>query len=275
MAMTTSGHVLLASAQPDALGHPRFHIPIPNDLTGDIAVGVLMRNEAQGGFERPFRDFFDAHLMPGDVFVDVGAHFGIYALSAATRWTGQVDVLAIEPAPDNLAVLRQAVALNKLEASIEVVAAALADKPGTAPLVFNTSMGHSLYGVAQDGGLEENPAAVLVGVTTLDALLTLRPKLQGRRLFLKIDVEGFEPQVMAGSIAALHSGQVAAILWEKGNAYATEPFLGNLRRMIAALSGLGFTHHRFADERLGGPLLPYEIDEAECNVLSLSPVLKL
>lgn len=270
MAMTQSGHVLLASALKSASGQPRFHIPIPNDLTADMAVGVLLRNEAGNGYERPFRDFFDANLKPGDVFVDVGAHFGLFALSAATRWPGRVDVLAVEPSPENLDVLAHAIAHNKLQDHIEIVPAALADKSGQAPLVFNTSMGHSLYGIAQDGGLQENPDGVLVSVTTLDLMMALRPKLQNRRLFLKIDVEGFEPQVVAGGADLLRSGHVAAILWEKGNAYASEPFLGNLRRMMAALTSLGFTHHRFADERLGGPLLPYDIDDSECNVMSLS-----
>lgn len=270
MAMTNDGHVLLVSALQDASGRPRFQIPVPQSLQDDIAVGVLLRDEAGKGFERSFRDFFDAHLKPGDVFIDVGAHFGVYALSAATRWPGQVDVLAFEPSPVNASVLRAAIAVNRLERSIEAVQAALADRAGEAPLVFNTSMGHSLYGVAQDGGLALNPEGVIVPVTTLDLELAKRPALQGRRLYVKIDVEGFEPQVVAGAQQTLRSGQVAAILWEKGNAYATEPFLGNMLRMMQALSSLGFSHRYLADERQGGALLPYQPDRHERNILSLA-----
>lgn len=269
--MTSNGHVLLASALHDASGQPRFHVPIPDDLTADIAVVTMMSHESGNGFERPFRDFFDALLKPGDVFVDVGAHFGMFALSAATCPAGGVDVLAFEPAPDNVRVLKGAVVHNKLEDRVEVVAAALSDRPGQAPLVLNTTMGHSLYGVAQDNGLLDNPNAVPVAVTTLDLALALRPKLQNRRMVLKIDVEGFEPQVVAGSIGALRSGQVAAIMWEKGNAFAAEPFLGNLQRMMEALSAMGYSHHRLADEYLGGPLLPYELNSDECNVFTLAP----
>ena len=33
--------------------------------------------------------FFDRHLQAGDIFFDVGAHFGLYAMGAATRLPGE------------------------------------------------------------------------------------------------------------------------------------------------------------------------------------------
>ncbi len=36
-----------------------------------------------GGYEAPSRKFFDEHLRPGDSFVDVGSHWGVYSFSAA------------------------------------------------------------------------------------------------------------------------------------------------------------------------------------------------
>ena len=63
---------------------------------------------------------------------------------------------------------------------------------------------------------EERPEDALAGVdpsevpmVTIDQILADRPELKGRRIFIKIDVEGIEPEVIAGAIKHLK----AALLW--------------------------------------------------------------
>ena len=68
-----------AFTKPD--GAPRFVMPIARRFLADAGVGYLARYETQhGGYEYPTRCFLDQHLQPGDVFIDVGAHWGLYAL---------------------------------------------------------------------------------------------------------------------------------------------------------------------------------------------------
>jgi len=94
---------LLPSVFRDPKGDARFNLPIPKAFLKDPAIKHLIEREARyGGFEYPTRAFFDAHLEPGDVFIDVGAHWGMLSLSAATRHPGEISVLAIEADPANV-----------------------------------------------------------------------------------------------------------------------------------------------------------------------------
>jgi FkbM family methyltransferase len=264
------GTVLLSSVLEDTAGSPRFVMPIPRAAIADVAVKHIVTREAgYGGYEYPTRAFFDAHLAPGDLFIDVGAHWGIMALTAATRHRGEVKILAVEPAPENVTQLMRAVAHNGLEDCIEIVSAAAGNAAGTAPLVTDSTMGHSLHGISLPG-LPQGKLRLTVPVLTLDGLLADRPALATRRAFLKIDVEGLEPQAVAGADALLQSGRVAALVWEYGRAFEHEPARANMAAMIERLGDLGFTLHRFPSHDLGGPLIPFVPGGGACNVICLA-----
>ncbi len=264
------GSMLVPSVFKNDDGQPRFAIPVPQASLKDMAIRFMVERETRyGGFEYPTRAFIDAHLEPGDLFLDVGAHWGIMALTAATRFPGEVAVVAIEAHPANVSRLMHCVAHNELQDSIEIVASAAGDEPGTAPLISNTSLGHSLHGLGLQG-LHQGEMRLSVPLVTLDGLMAERPQLAERRTILKIDVEGFEPQVVAGAHKLLESGRVAALIWEKGRAFNQEPAKSALGRMIEWLDSLGFTHHVLAGHDLGGPLLPFVPHGGSCNVYSLA-----
>ncbi len=143
-------------------------------------------------------------------------------------------------------------------------------RPGTAPLVANSTMGHSLHGIGLPG-LPQGKLRLTVPVLTLDGLLAERPELAARRTILKIDVEGFEPQAVAGADRLLESGRLAALVWEYGRAFEHEPARSHMVAMIERLKGLGFTLHRFPSHDLGGPLIPFVPGGGACNVICLAP----
>ena len=265
------GTLLLPSAFKDDAGRPRFRLPVPRQALRDVAVRFLVEREAYyGGYEYPTRAFFDAHLAPDDLFIDVGAHWGIMTLSAATRHRGAVKVLAIEAHPMNVTHLMRAITYNGLEADIEVIAAAAGDDFGTAPLVANSSMGHSLHGLGLQG-LPQGDFKLAVPTVTLDRVMAERPDLAERRCFLKIDVEGFEPQVIVGAAALLESGRVAALVWEKGRAFDHEPGRGAMLGLVSRLKSLGYSLHVMPSGDLGGPLLPFVPSRGSHNVFCLAP----
>ena len=148
----------------------------------------MIINEANGGYEPPTRDLLERVLRPGDLFVDVGAHWGFFSLQAATHPSGGIDVVAFEPDLTNALTLTENVARNGLANAVTVVCAACGNKNELAPLVLNTTMGHSIRGI----GLA--PAARMlskwVPVVTLDGALANMGK-QPPRLILKIDAEGW------------------------------------------------------------------------------------
>lgn len=128
-----------------------------------------------------------AELQPGDVFYDVGAHIGYYGLAAARRVGPQGRVYAFEPLPLNLKLLRGHVAANGAD-NVEVIAAGVAEAPGTARFDLGKGTGRGRLG--DGGGLE-------VQLVSLDDLLArgvLRPPTM-----IKMDVEGAELQALRGA----------------------------------------------------------------------------
>ena len=213
----------------------------------------------------------DAHLKPGDVFIDAGAHWGVHTLTAATRWPGQVNVLAIEPVPSNLTNLIRMVQTNAAAIdTVEIIAAAVGARAATAPLRANTTMGHSVSEIPIRP-IRPGAARLAVPVVTMDALLAERPELAHRRIILKADVEGCEPEIIAGAQRLLASGRVAAVVWEKGDGYGEPELRRRYDAMMAELESFGFTHYRFPHLYTGGPLIPIAPTHECFNVFSLAP----
>jgi FkbM family methyltransferase len=237
---THNGWAALPSSLKRPDQSPRFHLHFLASLAGDVGAQHLIVNEANAGYEPPTRDLLERVLRPGDLFVDVGAHWGFFSLQAATHPAGGIDVIAFEPDLTNALMLSENVARNGLTNVVAVVGAACGNKNELAPLMLNSTMGHSIRGI----GLKPaaRGAARWVPVVTLDGALANIGIAESRRLILKIDAEGFEPNVIVGAQALLAAGRIALIIWECGPAFAQGLGRTALVQMTALLSDCGFRH---------------------------------
>jgi FkbM family methyltransferase len=240
ISLDTAGWIALPSSLKCEDGAPRFRIAFPRRFATDPGARHLVVSELGRGYEQPTRDLLEKTFGPGDVFIDVGAHFGLFSLQAATHAAG-VSVVAFEPDSANAAILFRNVAENGLVDRIAVVSAACGATSGVAPLVTNSTMMHSIRGVGLKPPFARGPSK-WVPVVTLDEALVRIPQAADGRIILKVDVEGFEPQVLAGAAATLRSGRVAMIVWECGYAFADGPERDAMRDMVGSLSALGFRH---------------------------------
>lgn len=143
------------------------------------------------------RAFCRPLVVPGDLVFDVGAHVGDRV--ATFRALG-ARVVAVEPQPRLCHVLRL---LHGRDPSVTLVRAALGAQAGSATLRLNsanptvsTLSDAFVADTADAPGWEGQrwDAAVQTPVTTLDALIATH----GPPAFVKIDVEGFEAEVLAG-----------------------------------------------------------------------------
>ena len=131
---------------------------------------------------------FRNSVKPGDVALDVGANAGAYALLLGMWVRPGGRVFAFEPAPDTFRGLSAHVRLNGLEGVVSPVPMAVAGVSGVASFTTNGTSGEN-HLLAGSGGTE-------VEAVTIDDFCR-REKL--RPAFIKIDVEGYELDVLRGA----------------------------------------------------------------------------
>ena len=144
---------------------------------------------ASGTFEPEEMKFIQTSLEGVDVFVDVGANLGLYACMA--RKAGK-QVVAVEPLPENVTGLLFNLHANGFD-DVEVFPVGLSERPGLLTL-FGGGTGASLVAGWSGGSVRYQR---LVTVSTLDLLIARR--FEGKRLLIKIDVEGAELAVLRGA----------------------------------------------------------------------------
>jgi FkbM family methyltransferase len=121
----------------------------------------------------------------GDIVADVGAHHGYFATLLA-HWVGsQGKVFAFECLPENAEITSHNVSLNHLS-NVEVVRLAVGGRPGQVVIANHSG------GILFDPSVSQKRIAV--EMTTLDRFFTdVSPTM------LKIDVEGYEGEVLRGA----------------------------------------------------------------------------
>lgn len=146
------------------------------------------------GFRPPEAKVLVRLLRPGDVFVDGGANMGLFSLIAAAAVGPSGRVLACEPAPETMALLRANVAENRFR-TLQLHEVALSDHPHRARFtVFDVaSSGLASFAPARPGG-----HVVEVAATTLDALTAA---LDAPVAVVKLDIEGAEVKALRGAAA--------------------------------------------------------------------------
>lgn len=135
-------------------------------------------------------------LRPGMSFCDVGAHVGYYTLLGGARVGPAGRVCAFEPNARFADMLRRSVAINGLAGHVAVHAVAAGAEPAELTLAVDPVFagGASLMRAPGQGEV-----GMTVPVVTLDSVLAAWPALD----VMKIDVEGFEPAVLAGAAAIM------------------------------------------------------------------------
>ena len=155
---------------------------------------IANRMMINGTFETEEVDLIKKNLSAADVFVDVGANIGFYTCIACSLGK---QVIAIEPQRQNLECLYANLNNNNWQ-NAEVFPLGLSNRPGLSILYGASGPSASL--VSGWGGFPKRFQRV-IPVNTLDTLLGNR--FSGKKLFIKIDVEGAEYNVIRGAIKTL------------------------------------------------------------------------
>jgi len=162
----------------------------------------LEHSYASGNPEPGVQEEIVKRLDPACCFYDVGAHIGYYSL-IASRLIGKAGrIVAFEPDPANLEVLKKNLSRNGVT-RVEVVSVALWSHCGV--VAFRRSAAEELAAssrrgaVAGEGGIDSDAGLIRLEALTVDAYATkgVQPTM------IKIDVEGAEVEVLKGAQGTL------------------------------------------------------------------------
>jgi FkbM family methyltransferase len=150
-----------------------------------------------GQYEKKELDWFSGRIidkLPSKItFLDIGANVGLYSLVASNLIKHNGVVKAIEPAIENLKILKSNIIENKQNiGKIDVFEIAIGNYIGTAKL-----------SVEEFGGLnhltDKNENSRVVQIQTLNSF-NLSEYESNSHIVVKIDVEGFESEVLEGGL---------------------------------------------------------------------------
>ena len=142
-------------------------------------------------------------LRPGDTFLDVGSHVGLYAIGAAGRVGTSGRVVAFEPTPDTVRKLAHNLALNKLATRVRIEQVAASDTDGMVSFTISgTSMMNSIFTGAPEGHSRPGGPTRSIQVRTATLDRYFKPS---ERTVVKIDTEGHEPAVLRAAPQLLAS----------------------------------------------------------------------
>lgn len=191
-----------------ARGTP-FYVPAWSQIGGMIL--------SIGTHEPAETALLDRLVRARDVFVDIGANIGFYAVRAAVAGA---TVVAFEPAARASDACRQNAALADVAVSVRVESIALADEDGEAWFCSDGDVANAL--TAAESGTR-------VAVRRLDTIgdsIPLAPS--GALTLLKIDAEGADLRVLAGAMDFLVTRRPVVMVEAWAGGAEVRAFLGEL-----------------------------------------------
>ena len=202
-----------------------MRVVVPDSL--DLITPYVLR-EQQDWFEDELK-FLRVALEPGQNVVDIGANYGVYALTIARVVGPAGRVFAYEPASATADFLARSIAANGY-ANVTLERCALSNRAGIAHLAVH---GHAELN-ALVRGASAGPTE-MVPVDTLDAQIAARgsPTID----FVKIDAEGEEAAIIEGGARFFReSSPLVQYEIKAGNAVNT--------RLVDAFGALGYRAYR-------------------------------
>ena len=216
-------------------GGPHATLDIVEPST--TAVQRALRRDGLAGYEPPTMATLLALFATQDsgfVFFDIGANMGLYAATCASMFApGRVH--AFEPAPASAEVVRKISRANRLD--LEVFEVAVGDANGTASLHLSdkSDASHSLV-----RGFKKSSGAIEVRTVRLDDHVRTTRAIPD---VMKIDVETFEPQVIAGAARTIADSRpliVLEVLKRRGRDHGEE--------ITAAMEPFGYHYYPLSEE---------------------------
>jgi FkbM family methyltransferase len=233
---------------------------IRKTLNGDVYRMVPSLAVFTDVYELHVAKWLKENLQAGDTYWDVGANYGMTVLQAARIVKENGEVLAIEPSPANLEILKRNIHLNGYDSVIQPIDAAVCDRDGgtiTFSLIDNglSPCNSLMFSNATNSEIPQVSQEISVPTISLDGLMSKNKRLPK---LVKIDVEGAELKVLKGAIQLLSSQSAPMLI------LAIHPFWletpEDCQEILSLLKGWGYQIYN----REGASVENLEYDEYLC-----------
>ncbi len=187
-----------------------LHLMLPTDLI--IWIDPLLDQGVErslyytGTYEMGTLDIIERYLPEDGVFIDVGANIGLMSLVAALRIGENGQVIAFEPSRKTREIANHNIEINNLEDKITLMSSALGAKKEKKLLFDNLDINRGAASLVKG---KESGEGEEIEITTLDSDYS-----QQKIDVLKIDVEGYELEVLKGAVEILRRKKPPVLIVE-------------------------------------------------------------
>lgn len=173
----------------------------------------------EGSYEAGTILVMEKCLRMDDIFIDVGSNIGLMSL-AASKFVGRNGkVWSFEPEPEIFSILQQNIEINKAS-NIGAMSIALGSEKGKALIYNNLEINRASASLLKP---PEDVQGKEVLIETLDEVVDKIINIEYKKpiRMLKIDVEGWELEVVKGAKRLLSSPRAPILCIEYSNLHAT------------------------------------------------------
>lgn len=157
-----------------------------------------------GTYEKGTLDIIGKILKEGDLFVDVGANIGLMSIYAGMIVGKQGSVVAFEPNPNTRKILEENITLNRVE-SIKVEGVALSSEARRGKI-------YDQWDINRGGASLIKPLNPTESYDIEEITFSEYFKSEQQIELIKIDVEGYELEVLTGAKAFISETKVPPVL---------------------------------------------------------------
>jgi FkbM family methyltransferase len=155
------------------------------------------------GYEQPTFDFIRTYCTPGATLIDIGAHFGIFTISALRKVGPSGRVISFEPCASTRSILFKTIQLNGVSGISEIRDEAVSNVTGLSPFFSSPIPGDAANTLI---GNSNHPTRSEVRTIRLDDIDVSRVDA------IKIDAEGAELRILDGARTLISKHRPAVLL---------------------------------------------------------------
>lgn len=141
---------------------------------------------------------FVEHCSPGMRFLDIGAHYGLFALACEHYSGNSARILCVEASSRAVDILKSNLKLNKAEHNVDVLNCAMGGDDGYLDMLSTGPLGADYF----VHPTEPRPDTIKIPQLTLESILN---KTGFQPTHIKMDIESYEYEVISSSLSCLRA----------------------------------------------------------------------